>query len=308
MRRAFFETLTEIACQDERIVLLTGDLGFMAVEGFQDRHPSRFFNVGVAEQNMVGMATGMAKAGMIPFCYSIIPFVLLRPYEFIRNGPVMHRLPVRIVGVGAGYDYGNNGFTHHGTEDLAVARVLPGMVVLAPADSAQMRSMLRQTWAQPGPAYFRIGRDDRPVMPGLDGAFDADRVALCRAGDAVLILTLSSIAPDVAVAASLLAEDGIESTVGVVGQLSPPPRDHLVELLSSFRLVVTVENHSIDGGIGSVIAEILAEENLNCRLVRCGFRIQLDGRTGRTAYLNQRQGLSPEALAASIARAHRGPL
>src|SRR6266480_3885113 len=120
MRRAFAETLAELAKEDPRIVLLTADLGFTALEPFADAFPDRFFNVGVAEQNMVGVATGLAEAGFIPFVYSIVTFACLRPYEFIRNGPIQHRWTVRIVGIGGGVEYGNNGLSHYGLEDVAV--------------------------------------------------------------------------------------------------------------------------------------------------------------------------------------------
>src|SRR3712207_7785086 len=112
MRLEFIKTLLEMAEEDARILLLTGDLGFLVLEPFRDRFPDRFFNVGVAEQNMVGLATGLAEAGFVPFTYSIATFAALRPYEFIRNGPVLHRLPVRMVGVGGGFDFGYNGLTH----------------------------------------------------------------------------------------------------------------------------------------------------------------------------------------------------
>src|SRR6185369_15526920 len=136
MRAAFVQTLTELASEDPRILLLTGDLGYLAVEPFVEKHPNRFINVGVAEQNMIGVATGLAEAGFIPFVYSIVPFAVLRPYEFIRNGPIQHQLPVRIVGVGGGLEYGHNGTSHHGLEDVAVLRPQPGMTVVCPADYA----------------------------------------------------------------------------------------------------------------------------------------------------------------------------
>src|SRR5947208_6407398 len=127
MRAAFAQTVCSLAANDPRVLLLTGDLGYMALEPFAQRFPDRFFNVGVAEQNMVGLATGLAEAGMVPFCYSIVTFASLRPYEFIRNGPVLHQLPVRIVGVGGGFEYGTAGPTHHGLEDIGVMRLQPGL-------------------------------------------------------------------------------------------------------------------------------------------------------------------------------------
>ena len=142
MRATFIRTLVELAEEDKRIVLLTGDLGFTVVEPFAERFPDRFFNVGVAEQNMIGVATGLAEAGFVPFAYSIATFATLRSYEFVRNGPVLHRLPVRIVGVGGGLEYGMNGLTHYALEDIAVMRTQPGMTVLAPADFQQARTAL----------------------------------------------------------------------------------------------------------------------------------------------------------------------
>src|ERR1043166_6956323 len=146
MRGTFVNTLCELANADDRIVLLTGDLGFTVLEPFRDAHPRRFYNVGVAEQNMVGLATGLAEAGLIPFCYSIGTFASLRPYEFIRNGPILHGLKARIVGVGAGFDYGVNGMTHYAIEDVGVMRIQPGMTVVAPADYEQTRNSLLATW------------------------------------------------------------------------------------------------------------------------------------------------------------------
>jgi transketolase len=133
----------------------------MALEPFMEKHADRFFNIGVAEQNMVGIATGLAESGFIPFVYSIVTFATLRPYEFIRNGPVWHRLPVRIVGVGGGFEYGAQGLSHHGLEDVGVMRVQPGMTVVAPADHEQMATALRATWNADGPVYYRIGKDDK---------------------------------------------------------------------------------------------------------------------------------------------------
>src|SRR5438067_3211269 len=159
MRRAFTNTLVELAEHDPRIMLLTGDLGYLALEPFSERFPDRFFNVGVAEQNMVGLATGLAEAGYVPFVYSITPFATLRPYEFIRNGPILHHLPVRIVGVGGGFEYSHAGLTHHGLEDVGVMRVQPGMGVIAPADHEQTVTAMEATWDLPGPVYYRLGKD-----------------------------------------------------------------------------------------------------------------------------------------------------
>src|SRR5919106_782310 len=171
MRRSFVRALTEIADADPRVVLLTGDLGFSVIEDFADRHPGRFWNVGVAEQNMVGLATGLAEAGFVPFVYSIATFASMRAYEFVRNGPVLHELPVRIVGVGGGLDYGHNGVSHYALEDIAIMRTQPGMAVIAPADPAQAVAALWAAAELPGPVYFRLGKESS-ALEGVGGQFE----------------------------------------------------------------------------------------------------------------------------------------
>jgi transketolase len=300
MRAAFVRTLTELAAEDRRIALLTGDLGYMALEPFIERHPDRFFNIGVAEQNMVGIATGLAEAGFVPFVYSIVTFATLRPYEFIRNGPVWHRLPVRIVGVGGGFEYGAQGLSHHGLEDVGVMRVQPGMSVVAPADHQQMASALRATWNVPGPVYYRIGKDDKTVVPGLEGRFRPGRAEVVRDGTDVAIVAMGSVASEAAAAAQTLADRGVRARLLVVASVQPAPRDDLRAALADVPLVVSVEAHYVNGGVGSLVAEVIAEHGLRCRLVRAGVRALPDARVGSQAYMHGLHGLSASALATTV--------
>jgi transketolase len=303
MRRAFVETLVELAEDDPRIVLLTADLGFTVVEPFAEQFPERFFNVGVAEQNMVGTATGLAEAGYVPYVYSIATFATLRPYEFIRNGPVHQQLPVRIVGVGGGFDYGTNGPSHHALEDLAVMRSQPGLAVLAPADFEQARAALREAHTLPGPVYFRLGKDDSARIDGLDGRFRLGRAEAIGGGADVLLVSTGSIARNAVAAAEALAGEGIEATVLVAASISPPPMDDLAEALERFDAAVTVEAHYVDGGLGSLVCEVAAERAVGCRVVRCGVRELEPGRSGSEAYLNEVHGLSVAKLVATCASA-----
>lgn len=296
MRRSFVHTLIELAERDPRVVLLTGDLGFMVFEPFIERFPDRFFNAGVAEQNMVGVATGLAEAGFVPFVYSIVTFASLRAYEFIRNGPLFHRLPVRIVGMGGGFEYGTAGPSHHGLEDVAVMRVLAGMTVIAPADHAQTATALRACYDLPGPVYLRLGKDDHSLVPGLDGRFRLGRVEVVRGGGDLCMITMGAISASAVAAAGALSDLGISSTVVVVASVSPAPVDDLACLLSAFGTVMTVEAHSIVGGLGSLVSEVVASRGLGCRVVRCGVRTASDGIGGSEAYLNDRHGLSCHAL------------
>ena len=308
MRAAFLRTLTDLAAEDDRIVLLTGDLGYTVVECFADRFPDRFWNVGVAEQDMVGIATGMAEAGYVPFTYSIATFAALRPYEFVRNGPVHHCLPVRVVGVGGGFEYGHAGPTHHAVEDLAVMRAQPGLAVVAPADHQQAAASLLATQHEPGPIYFRLGKDEQYVVPGLGGRFRLGGAELVRSGAGrVVLVAVGPIAREATVAAELLAAKGLDCGLLVVASVSPAPVDDLLHAFRHAEVVVTVEAHSVVGGLGSLVSEVVAGEGLGCRVVRCGVRSGPDGTGGSEAFLNARHGLDGEAIAGAAHAALDSP-
>jgi transketolase len=300
MRDAFIGAVLEIAERDRRVVFLTGDLGFTVLEPLAERLPERFMNVGVAEQNMVGLATGLAEAGLIPFVYSIGTFASMRPYEFIRNGPLLHSLPVRIVGVGAGLDYGHNGVTHYALEDVAIMRAQPNMTIIAPADPAQAIAAAHASIEIEGPIYFRIGKTNVEI-PELNGHFELGRLGLIGEGRDVAIVSLGSMAGEAVKARELLEREGIDSTVAIVASVQPAPIDDLLELLADRPFAITVEAHYRTGGIGSLVAEAIAEHGLKCRLHRRAVEAMPDGVTGTLPFLNDAHGLSARSLAATIA-------
>jgi transketolase len=287
---------------------MTADLGFMVLEEFAKAHPSRFFNVGVAEANMIGLATGLAASGFIPFTYSIATFASMRCYEQIRNGPVLHGLPVRIVGVGGGFEYGHAGYTHHALEDLGIARIQPGLTVIAPADHLQASAAIRMTYDLPGPIYYRLGKRDDYVLPGLEGRFRLGRVETIRTGSDILILTLGSISAEAVKAGELLALQGIQATVCVVSSLRPAPVEDLAQLLARFRVTVTVEEHYSEGGLGSLVSEIAAESASICRVVRCGVKAMPASVCGSEACLREASGLAAEGILKSVMAALGAPL
>lgn len=300
MRRAFLTALAEIAARDPRIVLLTGDLGFMALEPFRDRFPDRFINAGVAEQNMIGVATGLAEAGFIPFAYSIATFAALRPFEFVRNGPVLHRLPVRVVGMGMGFEYGPQGPTHHAVEDVGVMRTLPGLTVVVPADHAQAAAALHATWNVDRPIYFSLGKDDRTTVPGLDGRFGLGDLQVIRPSDGgVGIVAMGSISAEAAAAADLLAAEGRPVGFAVVSTFNPAPADQLAQFLARCSAAVTVEAHVAAGGLGSQVAEVIAERGLACKLAIRAVRKSPDGHSGSQLSLWRKHGLDRDAVAAA---------
>lgn len=302
MRAEFADELCSLARDDETIVLLTGDLGFAVLEPFANEHADRFFNVGVAEQNMLGIAAGLAEAGYRPFAYSIATFASMRGYEFLRNGALLHELPVRVVGVGAGMDYGHNGVTHYALEDVAIMRVQPSMTIVAPADADQARAALRNTRELDGPVYFRLCKSTSRI-PELDGRFRLGRLETIGSGEDVALIALGEMATTALRSSELLREVGIESTVGLVTSLNPSPEEDLAELLGHIPMAVSIESHYVAGGLGSLVAEVIAENGLATRLIRRGVTEMPRGMTGSPGYLYEQCGLSAEAVANAVSLA-----
>ncbi|MBF0502007.1 MAG: 1-deoxy-D-xylulose-5-phosphate synthase [Candidatus Riflebacteria bacterium] len=294
MRNAFARTIIDLAAMDPRIILLTADLGFMVLEPFAQRFPERFINAGVAEQNMVGVATGLAEAGFIPYVYSIANFSVLRPYEFIRNGPLYHRLPVRIIGVGDGFDYGSAGFTHHCLEDVGLLRMLPGMTVVVPSTPQETISALYQLKEVSGPVYFRLGKSVNALPEGTP--FDSMHLTLFRPGRNALILAMGGIVVEALAAAEKLQALGFSCEVATVPSIQPPPLGQLIEALSRFSVCATVESHFVKGGLASLVSEIIAERGIKCRLIPFGVRTLDDVRSGSVAYLRKLHGLDCDSI------------
>lgn len=303
MREDFCSELVALAATDRRIVLLTADLGFRVLEPFSDRFPERFVNVGVAEQNMIGMATGMADSGYIPFVYSISTFASMRAYEFIRNGPVLHNLPVRIIAVGGGFDYGSNGPTHHAFEDIGILRLQPGLRLIVPADGAQARSALQATWQESGPVFYRLSKNMRAPIPELRGTFDPIAPTGIRSGSDVLLLALGAAAYEARHAAEELHLRGIECELQVVSSMDQACGNELRKLVSRFPLVLTVEEHYITGGLGSLVAEVLAEHSIAARLIRRGIAARLQGQSGSTDWLTAQFGASAASIVSDVEQA-----
>jgi transketolase len=299
MRKAFIQSLVKLAESDERVLLLTGDLGYLVIEEFIEKFPSRFFNVGAAEQNMLGLATGLAEAGFIPFVYSITPFAALRAFEFIRNGPVYHQLPVRIVGIGQGVEYGLNGNSHYAMEDVGVLRTQPGLTIIAPADDAQAQNAVQQSGSISGPIYFRFSKDNTEI-PELNGKFELGKVQQISNGKDFLLISSGAITKEAVKAAKILKDQGFSATILVIASIAPAPEQDIINALSRFKHAFTLEAHYVTGGIGSLVAEIAAENRLPVQVTRFGFDSLLNKTVGSAASIYDDNGLSAEKIARRI--------
>lgn len=260
MRNAFADEITKLAGIDERVVLLSGDIGNKLFDRFKERYPTRFYNCGVAEQNMISVAAGLALSGLRPVVYTITPFTTTRCYEQIRVDLCYHRAPVVIVGTGSGLSYAELGPTHHSLEDLSIMRVLPDMTVLAPCDDAELRAGLAGALQLSGPAYVRIGKKGEPrVHETLEGFRIGRAVTLSRGTDVCLIASGTVVATANA-AAQALRERGFSAGVVSMPTVKPLDTACLSEAFATCRLVATIEEHSRIGGLGSAVAEWCTEQ------------------------------------------------
>ena len=189
MRTTFIETLKELARQDERVFLLTADMGYSVFETFREEFPDRFLNTGIAEQNTIGIAAGLASRGKIVFVYSIIPFVTMRCFEQIRLDLAYNKSNVKIVGVGAGFTYGSLGSSHHALEDISIMRSLPNMTVLCPGDPIEARELIKQSYEHTGPVYIRLGKNGEPKIHPEDKKIPLGKAIEISAGDDLILIT-----------------------------------------------------------------------------------------------------------------------
>jgi transketolase len=290
MRNAFSEALCAAALEDERIWLICGDLGYGVLEPFAERFPERFLNAGVAEQNMTGVAAGLAHSGKVVFIYSIVNFPVMRCLEQVRNDVCYHNLDVKVVSVGGGLVYGGHGYTHHGAEDLAVMRVLPNMTVLAPGDAVEARLATHAVARRAGPCYLRLGRGGEPVVHAQTPPWSIGQAIHMRRGDDVTLLSTGTPLSLVMQAATELAEAGLGCDVWSLPTLCPLDVAAVCESAARTGHVVTVEEHG-RGALAEMTAEALLTAGVATRFQAVRLPREPVTVAGSHAYLRRRAGV-----------------
>lgn len=303
VRDAFIRALSELADRDPDIILVNGDLGFGVLTDFIENRPSQYVNAGVAEQNMTGLAAGMALEGARAYTYSIGNFTTLRCLEQLRNDVCYHEANVTAVAVGGGFSYGQLGMSHFATEDLAILRALPGMTVVAPSDPWQAFELTKQMYARGGPSYLRIDKD-QAGLPAAPEDVALGKVRIVREGRDATVYTTGAILVEALAAAERLAAEGIELTLVDVHTIKPLDVEGVVAAANLTDIVLTLEEHTVIGGLGAAIAEVLLEEGAAPRVFRrMGVADLYPSVVGDQRYLRRAYGLDADALIAAVREA-----
>lgn len=301
MRNAFADELVHLADSDERIVLLIGDIGNHMFDDFQKKYPDRFLNCGIAEANMISMAAGLAICGMRPFVYTFTAFDTARCFEQIRVDLCVQHLPVVIIGLGGGLTYSPLGPTHYMCEDIAIMRSLPNMIVICPGDAIEVRCSIRCALQQDSPVYIRIGKKNEPVVHGNNPEFQIGKAHICKNGDNVCIITTGTILPIILKAAELLENKGVSARVAQFHTIKPLDTKELNTIFSEFDHVVTIEEHSLIGGLGSAVSEWYVDQSDHkAKILRVGVRDEYIYTAIHQDEARAYYGLSSEKITESI--------
>lgn len=302
MRNVFADEVTRLGAADPRLVLLSGDIGNRLFDRFKDGCPGRFFNCGIAEANMMGLAAGMALEGLRPVVYTIAPFTTTRCLEQIRVDACYNHAPVIIVGTGAGLSYAELGPTHHSCEDIAILRALPGMTVFCPCDPVELRLGLKASLDHDGPVYIRLGKKGEPVLHAAPPALRLGEALTLREGRDACLIATGTLMAEVLRAADLLAGAGIAARVESFHTVKPLDEARLAELFAGCGVVLAIEEHSRIGGLGGAIAEWLAARPAppRARLLSCAVDDVFLHQVGSQEWARRQFGLTAEAIAGKV--------
>ena len=307
MRDTFVRTLIELAKKDKNIELVTGDLGFGVVKPDWEQVPDQFTNAGIAEQNMTTVAAGMALEGKTVFTYSIGNFPTLRCLEQIRNDCAYHKANVKVVCVGGGFVYGSLGMSHHATEDIAILRALPDVVVMAPGDLVEAIEATKAIANYKGTCYLRLGRGGEKRIHDRIDNFQIGKAIRVKEGKQVAIFSTGAIFEEVQGTYEILQTEGYTPAIYTFPTVKPIDQDVIRECAQKFDLIVTCEEHNITGGFGSAVAEVMAEQRApRAALLRIGLNDEYATRVGNQSYLRDQYGMSAGKIADKILKAIRG--
>ena len=301
MRTAYLDTLYDLAQKDKRVYALISDNGAIVYDKYRRDLAAQYLNLGISEASMLGMAAGMARCGKIPFAYTIGAFLAYRAFEFIRNDICLQRQNVKIVGTGAGEVYSALGPTHHSTEDLGGLRSLPDLIILCPASPLEVRKATIAAYEYGGPVYLRLGTNKEPEIYKEDYTFEIGKGVTVKDGKDVTLIGTGSILKDIMDAAELLQKEGIQARVINIHTIKPIDRKIILKAIEETGKIITVEDHNVIGGLGSAVAEIIAESG-NGVVFKClGLRNFSKG-YGTYQQVKEKNGIGIDAIKREVKR------
>ena len=300
MRTAFITTLTKLARENEKVFLLTGDLGFSVFEDFRAEFPDRFFNVGLAEANMVGISAGLSLSGKIVFIYSIVPFVTMRCFEQIRNDLCYQNLNVKIIGTGGGLCYGSAGPTHHSITDIAIMRVLPNMTVICPGDPIEAELAVKSSITYQGPVYIRLGKGHELRVHSTSPHFEIGKGIILKEGSDIVLIATGNMLSTAKQVADMLEGNGLSIRLVSMHTVKPIDKALILKAAKETKAIFTIEEHSIISGLGSAVAEVIAESKHKCLFKRIGLLDIFNKDVGSQEYLREKNSLSVKQILKTI--------
>lgn len=301
MRDQFMKRVLLLAEKDPKLFFITGDLGFGVIEDYAKKFPRQFLNVGVAEQNMIGIATGLAMEGRVVIVYSIGNFPTLRCLEQIRNDASYHGANVKVVTVGGGFSYGSLGFSHHATEDLSILRAIPGVTVVAPGDQFEAAEATEALVKTPGTAYLRLDKSSAGWTNRPGEKFALGKARQLREGSDVTLIAAGGILKVALQSAEKLSELGIRCRVLSIPTIKPIDKDALLKATQETGGIVSIEEHVVEGGLGGAIAEICLEQGqIPGFFYRIGLRSVFSTLVGNQDYLREKYGMDEKTIVAKV--------
>ena len=274
MRTKFINTLTELARKNENIFLITADMGYSVFESFREEFPNQFLNTGIAEQNSISLAAGLSTTGKTVFVYSIIPFITMRCFEQVRLDLAYNKTNVKLVGVGAGLTYGPFGASHHSIEDIAIMRSLPNMTVLCPGDPIETEQLVIQSCDVLGPVYIRLGKKGEPNIHQDNAIIKLGKASEVIKGNDLALITTSNMLETGKRWTDEWKEEGISVNLVSMHTIKPFDKQKILDLLERNMPIISLEEHSIIGGLGSAISEIIAESGKSIKFLRIAIHDQ----------------------------------
>lgn len=304
MRTAYLDTLYEIASKDKDVFALISDNGAIVYDKYRADLGGQYYNMGISEANMLGVAAGMANCGKIPFAYTIGAFLAYRAFEFIRNDICLQNQNVKIVGTGAGMVYSALGPTHHSTEDMGGLRALPNLTIFSPASPLEVRKTVMAAYKIQGPVYIRLGTNKETEIYAEDYDFIPGKGIMICPGDDVTIVGTGSILADVLQVREELEVEGISVRVLNMHTIKPFDHEIIEKAVRETKGIVTVEDHNVVGGLGSAVAEVIAESGLGAKFKRVGLNDQFSKGYGNYAEVKEQNAIGKKDIIEAVKRVY----